>query len=174
MLFIDFFKEEFAQTFVDWMDSWQPGYKHIPESIEYGISSFVYRTNKPFHPQRLFDFYMDYFLLREDHYPDEDLELDPNDKDIDINEPAENNEVTEVEKELEENNDNEKLKELDMKQMKIVQSQRTKDFGNLFRSKGYIWIGNPKRYNGYARWSHSGNMMSFGFGGIWTEFPNLD
>lgn len=42
------FDFERAAGFAEWM---QPG--HVPETEEYGISSFVYRARRPFHPERL-------------------------------------------------------------------------------------------------------------------------
>ena len=46
------FSEERAQTHGEWLKSWkqQP---LVPETVEYGISSFVYRKGLPFHPERL-------------------------------------------------------------------------------------------------------------------------
>jgi len=167
LLFTNNFKEEFGASFPDWMQSFRHK-NHIPETIEYGITSFVYRSETPFHPKRLFDFFLTFFILREDQYDDDDIGLMPN-TELDLHE----NQITEAEKLLEER-EKEELRQLDLEQSNQVYKHRMKNFGNLLRSKGYIWIGSPKRYNAYGKWSQAGNVMTFGFGGIWDEFPNLE
>jgi G3E family GTPase len=44
----------------------RPEGHHCPRDSEYGISSFVYRARKPFHPQRLQQWPSSYFVLESD------------------------------------------------------------------------------------------------------------
>jgi G3E family GTPase len=47
----DFVKAEESAGWIKELEN-----EHIPESDEYGIGSFVFRSKKPFHPERFLDF----------------------------------------------------------------------------------------------------------------------
>ena len=49
------FNFEEAENSAGWQKELEGG-THTPETEEYGISSFVYRNQKPFHPERLWDY----------------------------------------------------------------------------------------------------------------------
>lgn len=48
------FNFEAAGRFVTWLQ--EPRHSPTPETEEYGVGSFVYRADRPFHPARLYDF----------------------------------------------------------------------------------------------------------------------
>jgi hypothetical protein len=40
-------------------------------------------------------------------------------------------------------------------------------FGQLLRSKGFVWVAGPSRRDHCAEWSQAGNVLRFGTGGPW-------
>jgi G3E family GTPase len=55
ILYTQLFDEAKAAQSAGWLKELQGFGNHTPESEEYGISSFVYRARRPFHPRRLWD-----------------------------------------------------------------------------------------------------------------------
>lgn len=51
------FSEEWAAGNNDWLGT--PRGEEQSETLEYGISSFVFRARRPFHPQRFYDFFLE-------------------------------------------------------------------------------------------------------------------
>ncbi|GMH70182.1 hypothetical protein TL16_g05343 [Triparma laevis f. inornata] len=59
------FDMEKSESLETWMEELEKGNEHVPETEEYGISGFVYRARRPFHPQRIFDIYKQFGNLRQ-------------------------------------------------------------------------------------------------------------
>ncbi|HTF96201.1 MAG TPA: zinc metallochaperone GTPase ZigA [Cellvibrio sp.] len=53
------FSFEKAQQSAGWLQEMRG--THLPETLEYGIESFVYRARRPFHPQKIYHFFSETF-----------------------------------------------------------------------------------------------------------------
>eukprot|EP01135_Chromosphaera_perkinsii_P000465 Nk52_evm19s96 gene=Nk52_evmTU19s96 len=125
--------------------------QHVPETEEYGIGSFVYRSRVPFHPKRFDDFISSMFLFFVTNYENGDEE-DGEDETNDV-------EMQDIDKEREE--ELVKRNEEAPKRMAFMKSK----YGNIYRSKGFIWLaGNDKQY---GEFSQAGAVASLEYGGIW-------
>ena len=64
------FSFEEASRSAGWLQSLQEATPHTPETEEYGIGSFVFRSRRPFHAARLHAFMDGYFALQEPDWSD--------------------------------------------------------------------------------------------------------
>ena len=113
-----------------------------PETEEYGISNFVYRRRRPFHPKRLSDLLEKYFILIQDSFEGQEGEEEEG-------EEGEENE-----------NDDENDEEKDKlnANMKLAEKKNSKAFKSLFRSKGFIWLATRPYQSGEL--SQAGVMLT--------------
>lgn len=157
----------------------------------YGISSFVYRARKPFHPKRLFDLIHDKFIVLQnvaevdDEEGEEDDDASSGSEDeamggtSDENEGAEEDSDTEMEDDLA---GKDFQKEIDPKVTLCLVNYRSQAdyhlvqiilqnkkihpaFSGLLRSKGFIWL--ATRPNQHGEWSQAGGMLTLGGGAPW-------
>ena len=61
---------EEAQTCAGWLKSLND--RHVPETLEYGIGSFIYRVRSPFHPERLYNLNEKYYFIIENCKSEDD------------------------------------------------------------------------------------------------------
>ncbi|KAI8802405.1 CobW/HypB/UreG, nucleotide-binding domain-containing protein [Cladochytrium replicatum] len=156
------FSLEVAETSAGWMQSLREKLK--PETEEYGISSFVYRARKPFHPKRLFDLFSDkFFILEEDEHHHDGDEDEDEIKDMD-------QDGSEWEDEQEDADDDEKYVITPEENQKRVNAKNDSAFRNVIRSKGFLWL--ATRPINMGEWSQAGMVLTVGNGGNWfCEMP---
>lgn len=160
------FDMETAATSAGWMKSLEE--EHVPETLEYGIGSFVYTARRPFHPQRLFDLLQTNFIVIENpgHEEDEDEDEEDckdevdDDQDADMDEENQDHELEEI-----------PIVEVDQEvASERLQNKKRSVFSTVFRSKGFMWIATRPKMMG--EWSQAGPMITISNFGFW--YSELD
>eukprot|EP00043_Microstomoeca_roanoka_P008463 m.81487 g.81487 ORF g.81487 m.81487 type:complete len:476 (-) comp14251_c0_seq1:215-1642(-) len=150
---------DFAQAFshAGWLQSVRGN--TIPETEEYGVSSFVYRRKRPFHPQRLYDLMTSAFILQEfetvekDNMDESEDENDKDGEDDDSDSDSEEEELTR-----------------EQMHQKSKEKKEGSVFCSLLRSKGFVWLATRDKLIG--EWSQAGLMVTFKHQGTWLcELP---
>jgi len=124
------FSLEFANGMNRWLEDIKTGVAHVPETLEYGVASFLYNERRAFHPQRFSEWILRYFVLEGEREG-----------------PKANGTAEER------------------------RAARIARYGDLFRSKGFVYLGNPRRTMFYGVINHSGNTFSLSRGSLWEDFP---
>ena len=181
----NYFKEDIAFAYPDFLDQ-EKRNNQIPETVTYAINSFVYKRTIPFHPKKIDKWLGKYFMftylqysdpLNQGEEGDETWEEEEEDAEAKESEELKGEEKSQEMKDESETDTEKDNQEKDLakrayeKLHKITYQQRLKKYGNWFRSKGIVWLGNPEKYNGYASWSHAGNYLDMGFANSWYNLP---
>ena len=142
--------------------------RHTPETEEYGIGSFVFRNNRPFHPQRLYDLCQGLFLVQEIEETDE-KEDGAEDGESGDEEDAESCDEKDAESGDEEDDSPE-----DIEQMRSARLQARKNsaFRGLYRSKGIFWL--ASRPDQAGQWAQAGTVLSIEGMGPWQSEPEQE
>jgi len=140
------FSMEEAELSPGWLHEMRVG-EHKPETEEYGIGSFIYRRQKPFHADRLRKFLDSIFVVCE--------------ADTDTDQQANRRFVGHEDR----GGSNPERRDALLRHMQG-------EYGNLLRSKGTFWLGTSSRTHLRAVWGHAGVLLRCGAGSLW--YAELD
>lgn len=160
------FSPSFAAKSRGWMDDVTN--PKPSETVEYGMSSFTFKANRPFHAKKLFDWMTTYFLLDVvdgvDAQNHENIEENKEQKqeEEDNKEDEDEAEETQVEADLKDWRER-------GRQRKVARDDK---YGRIFRSKGFIWIGHPARMPNYTVWGQAATILTLEVSiDEWANFP---
>ena len=146
------FNEEFARSVsTHWMSDLNDplAIPHVPETVQYQLSTCSFHSQLPFHPKRLFDWLTTYFVLNE-------VALASSSSKQSVEEPRVPSSSGSP----------------SWKSQKVQKDDaRRHRYGELFRGKGTAWLGNARRDDIFVSWSQCGSILTFASGGYWDEYP---
>jgi len=111
--------------------------KMTRHEARFGITSFIYRARRPFHPGLLGDLFLEPFFCDLPWLDDEDEDGEEKEK------------MSEEEKLI-------KLRDI-QKEASEKQTKRTRTMGELLRSKGFLWVATSNSIMG--GWQQAGNVI---------------
>ncbi|CAE6442382.1 unnamed protein product [Rhizoctonia solani] len=159
------FSFEEAVTGAGWLQSLQESMprktangsiKNIPkpETEEYGISNFVYRRRRPFHPERLWKIIGDKFVVIQNEYAE-----------LKDNESEESSVSTEDSSdETDQSEDEERQPQLNPA-ARLMAKRADPALSSVMRSKGFCWL--ATRNTLWGEWSQAGVMFTLSGGQNW-------
>lgn len=136
-----------------------------PETEEYGINNFVYKSRRPFHPERLYKLIRDKFVV---------IELSGLAEEGQEGQEAENEEESEDEADEDEDDEDEgedidseddEEDYVDPSEEQIIKNKKNSKFGPVLRSKGFFWLASRHIIRG--EWSSAGPMLTMRGGIPW-------
>lgn len=141
-------------------DNSKPSLTPKPETEEYGINNFIYRSRRPFHPERLYKTLREKFLIIEQSGVD-DHDEEGAEKDGEEEEEAELSEEEEDDEEEDDEDDGED----DLTEKQLLKNKKASAFGPVLRSKGFFWLASRHIIRG--EWLSAGSMLTLKGGIPW-------
>ncbi|KAL1653239.1 hypothetical protein SLS61_004116 [Didymella pomorum] len=136
-----------------------------PETLEYGIGSFVYRARRPFDPLKLYRLIEGKFILLQEE-PDNDDDDEDDDQDIASDADSASHENTasagsDSDKMTDDGDDKSPLSDKEI----LANKKASPYFAGLHRSKGIFWLATRPFQMG--SWSTAGAMLTLGSEMAW-------